>query len=388
MSQPNQKVWHLRVAENPRNKGESPFEYYRRMAVKYGCSFENARHKINKHLKQIRLDEVNEKGYIPVIDKEGIDYGEVSHGWLKTTKADSNGHKHSLFFKVGHEGDFIGNLAESLKGYQFCALNLGKKIVSNSIGLINLFDAHIDKVCIVDNTHTNSSIESNIEHFKRAFVALFSKCLLAEKIVFPIGNDFFNANDEKNTTVKGTPQDSLFDWKDSFSKGVELIRWCVDYMLQAGKPVDLITVYSNHDATKLFYLSKCIELIYAGNENVTIDLQGVQRKYSIYGANLFGFAHGDKEKTAALPLLMATERRKDWGNVSNCFWFLGDKHHEKTFMFKKSLDMPSVEVHWLRAVATSDNWHYQSGYIGIPKTAYCYIFDIKHGLTTTHRQPF
>lgn len=386
MKQPNQKVWHLRIQKHPKQEGEKPFEYARRLSKIYNTSFNNTRNKIRVHLKN-QVEEQNTKEIIPIIDNEGIDYGEVKHGWVKT-KANDKGRSHSLFFKVGHETDFIGNLAESLKGYQFCAPNLGKKIVSNSIGLINLFDAHIDKVCIVDNTHTNSSIDYNIEHFKRAFVALFSKCLSAEKVIFPIGNDFFNANDEKNTTVKGTPQDSLFDWKDSFSKGVELIRWCVDYMLQAGKPVDLITVYSNHDSTKLFYLSKCIELIYASNENVNIDLQGVQRKYNIYGANLFGFAHGDKEKTAALPLLMATERRKDWANVSNCFWFLGDKHHEKTFMFKKSLDMPSVEVHWLRAVATSDNWHYQSGYIGIPKTAYCYIFDKKHGLTTTHREPF
>lgn len=386
MKQPNQKVWHLRIQKHPKQEGEKPFEYARRLSKIYNTSFNNTRNKIRHHLKN-QVEEQNTKEIIPIIDNEGIDYGEVKHGWVKT-KANDKGRSHSLFFKVGHENDFIGNLAESLKGYQFCAPNLGKKIVSNSIGLINLFDAHIDKVCIVDNTHTNSSIDYNIEHFKRAFVALFGKCLLAEKIIFPIGNDFFNSNDEKNTTVKGTPQDSLFDWKDSFSKGVELIRWCVDYMLQAGKPVDLITVYSNHDSTKLFYLSKCIELIYAGNKNVNIDLQGVQRKYNIYGANLFGFAHGDKEKTAALPLLMATERRKDWANVSNCFWFLGDKHHEKTFMFKKSLDMPSVEVHWLRAVATSDNWHYQSGYIGIPKTAYCYIFDKKHGLTTTHREPF
>jgi hypothetical protein len=386
MKQPNQKVWHLRIQKHPKQEGEKPFEYARRLSKIYNTSFNNTRNKIRHHLKN-QVDEQNTKEIIPIIDNEGIDYGEVKHGWVKT-KANDKGRSHSLFFKVGHETDFIDNLAESLKGYQFCAPNLGKKIVSNSIGLINLFDAHIDKVCIVDNTHTNSSIDYNIEHFKRAFVALFGKCLSAEKIIFPIGNDFFNANDEKNTTVKGTPQDSLFDWKDSFSKGVELIRWCVDYMLQAGKPVDLITVYSNHDSTKLFYLSKCIELIYTGNENVNIDLQGVQRKYNIYGANLFGFAHGDKEKTAALPLLMATERRKDWANVSNCFWFLGDKHHEKTFMFKKSLDMPSVEVHWLRAVATSDNWHYQSGYIGIPKTAYCYIFDKKNGLTTTHREPF
>jgi acetone carboxylase gamma subunit len=387
MSQPNKKVWHLRIAETPRQDGETPYEYYRRMAVKYNTTFQNTRLKICKHLKEMKLAEANEKGYIPTIDSEGINYEEVKHGWLKT-KPNEKGRSHSLFFKVNHDVDFLDNLIVGLKGYQFCAPNLGKKTVSNSIGLINLFDAHIDKVCIVDNTHTDSSIERNIEHFKRAFVALFDKCLLAEKIIFPIGNDFYNANDEKNTTVRGTPQDSLFDWKDSFSKGVELIRWCVDYMLQAGKPVDLITVYSNHDSTKLFYLSKCIELIYAGNENVTIDLQGVQRKYNMYGANLFGFAHGDKEKTTALPLLMATERRKDWGNVRNCFWFLGDKHHEKTFMFKKSLDMPSVEVHWLRAVATSDNWHYQAGYIGVPKTAYCYIFDKEHGLTTTHRQPF
>ena len=387
MAQPNIKVWHIRIAENPRKEGETPYEYYRRLSVKYNTTLENTRTKVWKHLKEIKLAEANERGYVPIIDSEGIKLEDVKHGWVKT-KANDKGRSHSLFFKVGEPGDFIGNVIDGLQGYKFTVPTTGKQLKSDKIGLINIFDAHIDKVCIVDNTHEESSIEQNIRHFKKAFMKLFDRCKDCERIIFPIGNDFYNANDEKNQTVRGTPQDSLFDWRDSFTKGLELIRWCIDYCLLSGKPIDIITVYSNHDGTKLFYLSKCIELVYAGNENVTIDLQGVQRKYKMYGSNLFGFGHGDKEKTNALPMLMATERRKDWSNVSNCFWFLGDKHHEKTFVFKKSLDMPSVEVHWLRSVSTSDNWHYQNGYIGIPKTAYCYIFDKKDGLTDTIRQPF
>lgn len=390
MSQPNQKVWHLRVAENPRNKGESPFEYYRRMAVKYGCSFENARHKINKHLKQIRLDEVNEKGYIPVIDKEGIDYGSVSHGWLKTTKADGNGHKHSLFFKVGHETDFIENVIEGLKGYKFEVPKFGKQVASDKIGLINIFDCHCDKLCIFDQTNTDSSLDKNISLFKQSFNNLFEQCLedKVERILFPIGNDFFNANDEKNTTVRGTPQDSVFDWKGSFNEGLRAIRWCIDLCLSKGMPVDVMTIYSNHDGTKLFYLAKCLDLIYENSDFVNVEYQSIQRKYYTYGECLFGFAHGNLEKTNALPMLMAIEKKQEWAATSHKFWFLGDKHHEKTYQFAKSKDTPAVEVHWLRATATTDNWHHQSGYIGIQKTAYAYIFSKTKGLLGTYRETF
>ena len=389
MSQPNQKVWHLRIAENPRKEGETPYEYYRRMSVKFNSTFENTRGKICKHLKQIRLAEANEKGYIPVIDNEGINYDEVKHGWLKT-KPNEKGRSHSLFFKVDHEVDFLDNLIVGLKGYEFSTPTINKNVNLDKVGIINIFDAHIDKLCITDQTNTDSSLESNVGHFKNAFLTLFEQCLLdkVEKILFPIGNDFFNANDEKNTTVKGTPQDSVFDWKGSFNEGLKAIRWCIDLCLANNMPVDVITIYSNHDATKLFYLAKCLDLIYEGNEGVNIEYQSLQRKYYTYGANLFGFAHGDKEKTTALPMLMAIEKKAEWAETSHRFWFLGDKHHEKTYQFAKSKDTPAVEVHWLRATATTDNWHHQSGYIGIQKTAYAYIFSKTKGLLGTYRETF
>ena len=196
MSQPNQKVWHLRIAENPRQEGETPYEYYRRMSVKFNSTFENTRGKICKHLKQIRLAEANEKGYIPVIDNEGINYDEVKHGWLKT-KPNEKGRSHSLFFKVDHEVDFLDNLIVGLKGYEFTTPTINKNVNLDKVGIINIFDAHIDKLCITDQTNTDSSLESNVTHFKNAFLTLFEQCLLdkVEKILFPIGNDFFNAND-------------------------------------------------------------------------------------------------------------------------------------------------------------------------------------------------
>lgn len=387
MKQPNVKVWPDRLAETPIRADEKPFEWYRRLSETYNVSFETARTKAQRYIKGIKNKEELAVGINPIIDAEGIDFDNVKHGWLKT-KFNKDGRAHSLFFKTDQEGDFLEKLTESIKEYNYQAPTPSETILTDHIGLINIFDSHIDKLCTYDQTNEVSSLENNVQHFKQAFVNLFHKCQYAERILFPIGNDFFNANDEKNTTVKGTPQDSFFDWKHSFNTGLATIRWCIDYCLKHGKPVDVITVYSNHDATKLFYLATCLKLIYETSTHVTVELQSIQRKYYQYGECLFGFAHGDKERTNALPSLMASEKKKEWGNTSHRFWFLGDKHHEKQFVLKKSLDTPSVEIHWLRAVATTDNWHYQAGYIGIPKTAYCYIFHKQKGLITIHKEPF
>lgn len=234
MSQPNKKVWHLRVQETPKDEDETPYQYYRRLSNKYGCTFENARTKATKYLAALKLAEANEKGYIPVIDKEGIDYSNVSHGWLKTTKADNNGHKHSLFFKVGHESDFIENVIEGLKGYKFEVPKFGKQVVSDKIGLINIFDAHLNKQTLTETTNSASTIENNVRIFREAFASLFDRCFAdnVERIVFPIGNDFYN-DDNHGFTTSGTPQDVFPDWSNSFTLGLNAIRWCVDYSLSS-----------------------------------------------------------------------------------------------------------------------------------------------------------
>lgn len=120
-----------------------------------------------------------------------------------------------------------------------------------------------------------------------------------ERIVFPIGNDFYN-DDNHGFTTSGTPQDVFPDWSNSFTLGLNAIRWCVDYSLSKGVKIDLVTIYSNHDQNKLWHLSKCLDLIYEGNENVKLDFQRIHFKFYEYGKCMLAFSHGDKSKTKRL----------------------------------------------------------------------------------------
>jgi len=53
--------------------------------------------------------------------------------------------------------------------------------------------------------------------------------------------------------------------------------------------------------------------------------------------------------------------------------YLGDLHHGFEYQFLKAKDMPGVEVEYLRTVGTTDSWHEDFGWIGIPKTAYLQV---------------
>ena len=389
MNQPNQKVWHLRIQKHPKQEGEKPFEYARRLSKIYNTSFNNTRNKIRVHLKN-QVEEQNTKEIIPIIDNEGIDYGEVKHGWVKT-KANDKGRSHSLFFKVGHEGDFLDNLIEGLKGYKFEVPKFGiNTTTEENIAIINLADLHLDKLCIIDTTNSESSLEKNILVAKSAFKLLIDKCVAVgiERLYMPFGNDILNADNPQNTTFGGTPQDSFFDWKQSFNAALAFLRWSIDYSLSLGIPVDARAVYCNHAPTKLFYLARSLDLVYENTPNVKIEYQELQRTYYTYGENLFGVVHGDREKVNTLPTLMALEQKEQWGKTTHRTWLLGHLHTGKAYIAKTSEDNSGVEMIWLRSLSSTDKWHHKQGYVGCPKSAQAFIFNKIKGMTCTFRETF
>jgi hypothetical protein len=350
------------------------------MAVKYNTTFQNTRLKICKHLKEMRLAEANEKGYIPTIDSEGINYEEVKHGWLKT-KPNEKGRSHSLFFKVDHEVNFLDNLIVGLKGYKFEVPKFGKQVVSDKIGLINIMDAHTNKLSVAETTNYKASIEENVRIFREAFASLFDRCFAdnVERIVFPIGNDFYN-DDNHGFTTSGTPQDVYPDWSNSFTLGLNAIRWCVDYSLSKGVKIDLVTVYSNHDQNKLWYLSKCLDLIYEGNDNVTLDFQRIHFKFYEYGKCMLAFSHGDKSKTNDFHNIMAALQPEMWGRTKHRSMWLGHFHSSKQYKYLNHEDRRGVELHYMRAMSNPDTWHYSNGYVGIPKSCTAHIIDKEKGI--------
>lgn len=281
----------------------------------------------------------------------------------------------------------IKEFLESLKEYQAPTFELKQEPVQENIAVINLYDAHLDKLSIVGETNKDSSFEENIRVFEETFDQLLTEAMLynPEFIVFPVGNDFFNTNGHSNATKRGTPQDVSVKHSVAFKEGVRVLRRCIDKAASKTK-VMVMTIQGNHDEDPTFYLGEILDVMYENVPHVTVNCSKHQRKYITYGENLLGFAHGDKEcrNIANMPLIMAEEKKKEWANTTYREWFMGDRHHKFEYKFMRNKDFVGVSVRFLRSVGTSDKWHYDAGYLGVPKTAELYVYNKTKGPRANH----
>lgn len=381
--QPNKLVWPQRLKETPPLDGEKPYAYYRRLSEKYDVSFKTAQDKYLTYSKNGAIKQELAEAINTPLDELGIDKENVNGAWYKSKEW-------SIFFNPNKgNNDFIDILTSALSNYKF-TIPIFEPIQSDKCGLINIYDAHIDKLCILDSNGERASVEDNINTFKQAFITLFHELLIkgVTKIIFPLGNDYYQTNDRYGNTVKGTKVDVYPDWQKSYITGVEAEIWCIDYALHHKVEVHCPIIYSNHDADKLFFMGYTLALYYAGNDNVKIDYSDLQRKYIAFGKTLLGFAHGDKEKPEKLPSIMSFEAKQDWANSTHTYWFLGDKHHKKEFNFMRVKDHIACEVRFLRSASGTDKWHFQEGYIGIPKSAQAHIIDYNNGIIATFEHHF
>ena len=184
-----------------------------------------------------------------------------------------------------------------------------------------------------------------------------------KRILFPIGNDFFNVDNKENTTSHGTPQQEDTRWRKTFTFGRHLMIEVID-MLSTIAPVDVKIVPGNHDYERSFYLGDSLECWYHNNKNVVIDNGPKTRKYYSFGKCLIGLTHGYSEKLTDLPLVMATEEKEAWNNSVYREWHTGDKHHEKELSTKPIDEIKGVTIRILRALCTNDQWHYEKGFVG------------------------
>jgi len=148
-----------------------------------------------------------------------------------------------------------------------------------------------------------------------------------EKFILPIGNDGMNSEGMRGTTTKGTPQQDSGGWKDTFRGYWQLMTTAIDYLKEQA-PVDVIIVSGNHDYERMFYAGDVLAGWYRNDANVTVDNSYDSRKYYEYGQNMLMFTHGDKEKPADMPLIMATEKPEMFARTSHREVHCGHLHKE------------------------------------------------------------
>ena len=192
-----------------------------------------------------------------------------------------------------------------------------------------------------------------------------------EKFLLPIGNDGMNSEGMRRTTTKGTPQDDAADWRDTFRGYWKLMVRAIDYLKEIA-PVHVVVISGNHDFERMFYAGDVISGWYKNDANVTVDNDLEQRKYFEYGKNMIMFTHGDKEKPAEMPLIMATEQPLMFARCKFREAHCGHLHKEMVNEYR------GIKVRFLPSICSNDSWHKGMGYEA-RRTAQAHIWSKERG---------
>ena len=193
------------------------------------------------------------------------------------------------------------------------------------------------------------------------------------KIILPIGNDFFHSDTKQGTTTKGTPLDTDSRYHKMFQAGRRLLIHTIE-RCRSVAPVEVVMVPGNHDALSSFHVGDSLSCWYRNTPDVTIRNEPTSRKYVRWGSVFILYTHGDKGKKTDYPLLMATERSKDFGQTKFREIHTGHLHMTKVD------ERHGVKTRISPALCSADAWHAESHFVGQAKAAEAYVWSKDDGL--------
>ena len=295
--------------------------------------------------------------------------------------------------------DSIKELINTYKFPQFdmSLINPNKSInyEENNLLEIPVFDLHLGKLAWAGETGENYDTKIATSRLMNTLKTILQRAngYNYNRILFPIGSDFFNSDNLNNTTTKGTPQDEDLRWQKTYMIGVKLIVDAINLLKQTGKHVDVMVIPGNHDYERSFYFGITLESWFRNDSDVTfanpISPYASPRKYYEFGNVMIGFTHGDSEKESSLPLLMATEVKEIWGRTKFHEFHMGHIHRRRNVVYKKKetdverqqtlTEDLGVILRYMPSLTGTEEWHHRKGYIGQIKGAEGYIYNDKVG---------
>lgn len=240
-----------------------------------------------------------------------------------------------------------------------------------------LGDPHFGMLAGAEESGEEFNLEICKDVIERSLLNLVARAPAASQCVIGNLGDTSHSDTSKNATPKsGNPLDA-----DHYYRVIAALCESHEVMIDAClTKYDTVYVYivkGNHDPTAAAWLSKYLDALYRREPRVVVCTSPAFRLYHRFGVNLLGFAHGDKGN-ARLPLLMATERAKDWADTTERLWLLGHVHHASL------KDFIGVQVRSFRTTAARDAYHASEGYLS-RRDMRCIVFHRERGIIEEYR---
>lgn len=244
---------------------------------------------------------------------------------------------------------------------------------------IPMMDVHFNKFAEARLVGSDSSAEETASHFLSVIKNFIKRSTFGNrkfsKVIFPIGQDFFNTDNKLNTTTRGTPQNNDLAHDEMFEKGVDLLYNAIE-MCREVAPVFVPFVAGNHDENISYYACSSLKRAYkcGGVKDVEFDIIP-KRKYIEFGNCLIGYTHGNKERNRLEKQnIMAVEQPEAWGRTKFREWHLGHEHHEDV------KGIGGSKYRKINSITATDEWHYESGWVGALRMAQAFVWHKEYGL--------
>lgn len=299
---------------------------------------------------------------------------QVKHKWIKTET------ESSFLVKQTPDVDFCAEFASFIENIPSPSLSPAPVKHTGATAIVGMFDIHLGKIAFSHYTGNIDNLETQEDVYHDEFATLLSWLLQQniKKIILPIGNDFFNVDDVRLTTTKGTLQDNTKDLYSMFTLGLELLTYTINQLKQYWE-VDVILVPGNHATVLETNLAVAIRKIYENTQGVTVDARPLGRKYIQIGQTCVGLGHGQLKMEKYADLL-PFEAKDIFSKTKYHEVLVGDKHIEQ--VHKKSVDeFNSVVVRRLAALTRTDLWHYTEGYTLSRRRSYVLLYGENSGMT-------
>lgn len=260
-----------------------------------------------------------------------------------------------------------------------------KRKTGDSLLEVSVFDAHFGKRCWGAQTGTNYDTPIAERMFANAIDDLIGSVGSQSigKVLFPIGQDFFNVDNWQDTTHAGTPQDTDDRFQKVFVSGLMAIISATEKLSHLA-PVEIVWVPGNHDMTTSWYLANCLKERFHATKHIEVDVSPSTRKYVQWGCTMLMLLHGDTEKETDLGAIAATEKPTLWADTTWREAHCGHFHKKREL---KSVDIDEhhgFRVRRLPSLSGTDRWHYSKGYVGGQRCAEAYLFSRESGFLSMY----
>jgi hypothetical protein len=173
------------------------------------------------------------------------------------------------------------------------------------------------------------------------------------------GGDLLHADNQKNETTGGTPQDVDGRYPKLIEVAIRLKVRAIDAARKRHKRVTVRIIPGNHDEHAAVAIAHALSAWYRKDERVTVDLDPSPFWWRRFGLCMFGANHGHTVRAAKMPSLMAYLRPEDWGATKHRFVHSFHLHHKEKIADEYGGAM--CEIH--QAPVPKDAWHFGKGYL-------------------------